>query len=107
MSGAAEPEPVKWSRDIVTNGDERIEVCVGRVSVRGGLCDGKYVKVERWEIGVDYGLEWVVAGTWSDSRNRKEFHGSGYDERCKYDQKTSQDNGNLDDMNYNLEIHKE
>jgi hypothetical protein len=38
-------------------------VCVGRVSVRGGLCDGKYVKVERWEIGVDYGLEWVVAGT--------------------------------------------
>jgi hypothetical protein len=33
----------------------------------------------------------------------RNFHGSGYDERCKYDQKTSQDNGNLDDMNGNLD----
>ena len=37
----------------------------------------------------------------------RNFHGNGHDRRCKYDQKTNQDNGNLDDMNYILETHKE
>ena len=37
---------------------------------------------------------------------KRNVHRSGQDRRCKYDQKTSQDNDSLDDMNYNLETQK-
>ena len=36
-------------------------MCVGRIGVSSGFCDGKYVKAGRCEIEADCGLQLVMA----------------------------------------------
>ena len=59
---------------------------------RKGLATGQS---QRWQKHVQF------------QEREKTVHENGHDGRCRHDQKTSQDNNNLDDMSYTLETHME